>query len=209
MRTKSSVNTQMNRQRILNCAEQILLQDGLKGLSIRQIASRLNNTPGNIYHYFRGKDEILCCIVERGYLCMVELLQSTADSFEFVEEQLCQTLSTYIHYMISNRELFMILFMQDIPVLRDQVSILHRGVSQQRSSLLLLSQNLRRGKEEGKYSFADEELAAQNIWTATYGLISRMILEQVDAVQMERLIQNHLTLVLQAIQKKGEDSWKE
>lgn len=51
------------RQAILHAAEEDILQGGYKNCSMRRIAARAGVSPGNIYAYFSGKEEILDCIV--------------------------------------------------------------------------------------------------------------------------------------------------
>lgn len=51
------------RQSILHAAEEEILQEGYKKCSMRRIAARAGVSPGNIYAYFSGKEEILDCIV--------------------------------------------------------------------------------------------------------------------------------------------------
>ena len=51
------------RQAILSAAEEEILQTGYRSCSIRSIAARAGISPGNIYAYFSGKEEILDCIL--------------------------------------------------------------------------------------------------------------------------------------------------
>ena len=51
------------RQAILSAAEEEILQTGYRSCSVRSIAARAGISPGNIYAYFSGKEEILDCIL--------------------------------------------------------------------------------------------------------------------------------------------------
>lgn len=51
------------RQAILSAAEEEILQAGYRSCSVRSIAARAGISPGNIYAYFSGKEEILDCIL--------------------------------------------------------------------------------------------------------------------------------------------------
>ncbi len=51
------------RQAILSAAEEEFLQIGYRSCSVRSIAARAGISPGNIYAYFSGKEEILDCIL--------------------------------------------------------------------------------------------------------------------------------------------------
>ncbi len=51
------------RRAILSAAEEEILQSGYRSCSVRSIAARAGISPGNIYAYFSGKEEILDCIL--------------------------------------------------------------------------------------------------------------------------------------------------
>jgi len=60
------------KDRILDVALQLIIEEGFNNLSMRKIASRLGITAANIYNYYSGKDEINLNIRIRGF----ELLHS-------------------------------------------------------------------------------------------------------------------------------------
>jgi hypothetical protein len=54
--------------------------------------------------------------------------------------------------------------------------------------------------ETGKFKPMDVELTAQILWTATHGLISRLILEEnISKEQKERLINHHFEILINGI----------
>lgn len=71
------------RQSILHAAEEEILQEGYKKCSMRRIAARAGISPGNIYAYFSGKEEILGCIVRPA---LDEIQQAMKMGFAKTEE---------------------------------------------------------------------------------------------------------------------------
>lgn len=51
-------------QRILLTARKEFISQGVKDTSIRTIASKANVSVGNIYKYFKSKDELFCAVLQ-------------------------------------------------------------------------------------------------------------------------------------------------
>jgi AcrR family transcriptional regulator len=55
------------RGQIMDAARDLLLEQGLAGLSMRAIAERIEYSPATIYIYFRDKDELIRAVVQTGF----------------------------------------------------------------------------------------------------------------------------------------------
>ena len=55
------------RERIVEAARDIVSEEGLDALSMRALAVRIDHSPGTIYQYFQGKDELLRSVMEEGF----------------------------------------------------------------------------------------------------------------------------------------------
>ncbi len=53
------------RELIVQAATEIIQQDGLEGLSAREIATRINYSPGTLYNVFENLDDLLLTIEAR------------------------------------------------------------------------------------------------------------------------------------------------
>jgi AcrR family transcriptional regulator len=62
------------KEKILDVALQLILEEGFNKLSMRKIASRLGITAANIYNYYSGKDEINLKIRIRGFEILHSML---------------------------------------------------------------------------------------------------------------------------------------
>lgn len=60
------------RQQIVDAARDLLLEQGLAGLSMRSIADRIEYSPATIYSHFRDKDELVREVVHTGFELMGE-----------------------------------------------------------------------------------------------------------------------------------------
>lgn len=66
------------KQRILDSAREILVTEGMAGLSMRGLAEQIDYTPSAIYKYFKSKEDILQAIREEGFALNAKMQAETA-----------------------------------------------------------------------------------------------------------------------------------
>lgn len=59
------------RERILSAAHELFRAGGLKAVSMRKIAERIEYSPASLYHYFPNKDAIVDGLRDRGFEILV------------------------------------------------------------------------------------------------------------------------------------------
>jgi AcrR family transcriptional regulator len=188
------------RKKILDAASEILVEEGYDKLSIRKIASKIEYSPGIIYHYFKDKGEIIAFIVEEEYGKILKMLSEIPIDAENPEKTIEQTFRGYIELILEVPEKFRAILMNDIEAVQEKVNILDRGISKERKSMQGLCKVIELGIEKGKFRKMDAELTAQIIWTSTHGLISRLIIEKnVPEDQKERLINHHFEILINGL----------
>lgn len=194
MKIKDQDKINKKRQEIIFVAKEIIIQDGIEGLSIRKVATKIHQTPGIIYHYYKDKEALIDAIVEQGYQHIVETIRIPLTGT--VEEIFIKRLNIYIHAMIQDYHLFQIIMNSSSPTILEKVSFLTPGNSN-RSSLKMLCDNLQAGCNEGVFAIDNIELRAQVIMSATYGLMQRIVIEK--PINKERIIEEHIEMLLQSI----------
>ncbi|MBL4934093.1 TetR/AcrR family transcriptional regulator [Clostridium paridis] len=188
------------KNKIIDAAKEILVEEGFEKLSIRKIANKIEYSPGIIYHYFKDKGDIISVMVGEGYKRILETISKVPLNRENPEKTLEEGLRLYIDLMLKSPEEFKIILMSNIEEVKDKVNILERGISKERKSLQGLCNLVSLGMETGKFKPMDVELTAQILWTATHGLISRLILEEnISKEQKERLINHHFEILINGI----------
>lgn len=68
--SKAEVRIQAQRERILVAAQQCFIEYGFQAASMASIADTAKMSPGLIYRYFKGKNEIIVAIIERQLLLL-------------------------------------------------------------------------------------------------------------------------------------------
>ncbi|MBC2396734.1 AcrR family transcriptional regulator [Clostridium tetanomorphum] len=188
------------KKKIIDAAKNILVKEGYENLSIRKIASKIEYSPGIIYHYFKDKAEIVNFIVEDGYGNILKTISAIPVDSENPDKTIENTLRAYIELMLEIPEQFRAILMNDIEGIQEKVNILEQGIGKKRKSIGQLCKLIEIGIEKHKFRKMDIELTAQIILTSTQGLISRLILEKnMCEKQKERLINHHIEILIKGL----------
>jgi len=190
------------RKKIIDAASNILAEEGYENLSIRKIASRIEYSPGIIYHYFKDKAEIVAFVVEAGYRNILKNISEIPVDTENPDKTIVNGLKSYIELMLETPQQFRAILMNDIEDIQEKVNMLQEGVSKERKSLQGLCTLVELGIEKNRFRKMDIELTAQIIWTSTHGLLTRLILEKdITKQQKERLINHHFEILINGLLK--------
>jgi AcrR family transcriptional regulator len=103
------------RRTILDAAKEIFLEKGFRSASIRNIAEKIEYSPGTIYLYFDDKDAIFHALHEDGFqrmLAMMQPLQHVADPME----RLVAMGRVYMEFAYNNKELYDLMFIMEAPI---------------------------------------------------------------------------------------------
>ncbi|WP_339314553.1 TetR/AcrR family transcriptional regulator [Paenibacillus sp. FSL R10-2734] len=181
---------------ILQAAALLITEEGIEKLSIRKIADRIEYSPGIIYHYFHGKDEIVEKYLQQKYTDMVAGLQSVQRNVEHEvapEILLKQSLEQWIRAMLSTEVEYRNVMLNDTPAVLSHTAVLFKGAAQERKAISMLCECLARFESNELRDDLSIELTAQVIWSAAFGLIIRVIVEKdLPEEQVEALISCYL-----------------
>src|SRR3954447_2696441 len=70
------------RERILTVANELFIEQGYEGTSLREIADRLDITKAALYYHFRSKDEILTTLLAPFFELLDDLLGRLEDAHD-------------------------------------------------------------------------------------------------------------------------------
>lgn len=98
----SSRNSRMDNMRleIMKSAAAAFRRRGYYGASVDEIASALHMTKGNLYHYFRDKEEILFACHEYALNLLLKMLEKLERSPYPPREKLRRAIVSFVHMMI-------------------------------------------------------------------------------------------------------------
>jgi AcrR family transcriptional regulator len=114
MGRRSTHSPEQLRELILQAATEIIEQDGLEGLSAREIASRINYSPGTLYNVFENLDDMLLTIEARLLDKLAEQLADT-DTSGSPQEQVSRLAATYYAFSQGSPKLWSLLVEHGLP----------------------------------------------------------------------------------------------
>jgi AcrR family transcriptional regulator len=106
------------RELIIQVATEIVEQDGLEGLSAREIAKRIGYSPGTLYNVFENLDDLLLTIEARLLDRLAERLTQT-DASGTPQERLRRLAETYFVFTQEHPKLWNLLIEHRMPVGRE------------------------------------------------------------------------------------------
>jgi AcrR family transcriptional regulator len=89
---------------ILRAAARVFRRSGVAAAGMRDIAEEADLSPGNLYYYFAGKDELLFFCQDRTLDRMLEAAQAARASAIPVADQLRAVIRAHLHYTLDELE---------------------------------------------------------------------------------------------------------
>lgn len=92
--------SQRTLERILQAAEELVLEKGLAGLSIPDVVARAGSSVGGFYARFKDKNELLRALEERHYEELGTVLDQVVDPDRWRGQTLSETVRALIHVQV-------------------------------------------------------------------------------------------------------------
>jgi AcrR family transcriptional regulator len=100
---------QKTKQAILQAAHDIITEKGADGLSLREIANRIDYSPAGLYEYFDGKDDIMASVCMEGLEQFSKYLNRVPANLA-PAERLIRLGLAYLDFARNNSEQFTFIF---------------------------------------------------------------------------------------------------
>jgi len=152
---------------ILEAARDLLAEGGLDALSMRAVAARVGLSATAIYHWFRGKEDLVDRVVLHGFQ------RSEAYMWKAIEEYPVGSLErvaalgkAYIRFALENREYFKIIFAIQTPAPRHIEDVPGQG------GYRVLRQCVVEAMEAGNIRQAEPDVVVLYLWSLVHGLVT-------------------------------------
>jgi AcrR family transcriptional regulator len=89
---------------ILRAAARVFRRSGVAAAGMRDIAEEADLSPGNLYYYFAGKDELLFFCQDRTVDRMLEAAEAARASTAPIADQLRAVIRAHLHYTLEELE---------------------------------------------------------------------------------------------------------
>ncbi len=168
------------RDRILDAARELFVENGVEATTMRAIAARIEYTPTAIYHHFRDKEaliEELCYLDFRALASALVKIGEIPDPLERIRRMGL----AYADFGFDNPSQYKFMFMtQSSHVPLDKARVEKNNPEQDAYGFLV--QTVEEGLKKGLFrpEFQDEHQLAQLFWSGLHGLISLHIAKADD-----------------------------
>jgi len=154
------------RELIIQAATHIVEQDGLAGLSAREIAKRVNYSPGTLYNVFENLDDLLLTIEAR-LLDKLATRLKNVNSDGTPPQRLCQLANAYLAFTQENPKLWNLLLEHRMPASREVPDWYRAKLSSLLAPLMDALSPLLDG-----FDAQEREQAARTLWAGVHGITS-------------------------------------
>jgi len=158
------------RQRILDAARDLFVENGYDATSMRAIAKRIEYTPTAIYHHFENKEGLLVELCNQDFRFLAAAFQRIG-RVEDPIERLARIGEAYVEFALEHPKHYEFMFMTVRPV-GDAGQVVHGDPSE--DAYAFLRETVAEAIQQGRFrpEYDDAHQVAQILWGALHGLIS-------------------------------------
>lgn len=181
---------------ILKAARELFVEKGIENTSIRNIAERIEYSPGTIYLYFKDKDSILHALHTEGFQLLgqqMKVLQYVADPFE----RLLAMGRMYLQFAKENPEYYQLMF-----TIRGPMNVVESDACwvEGQTTFDILVHVVQECIDAGRFKGHDARNLSFVIWSAVHGMVVLSEGERCKVVSEEQDIDKIQEIGLEALQ---------
>ncbi|MDG1117957.1 MAG: TetR/AcrR family transcriptional regulator [Flavimaricola sp.] len=192
---------------VLDAALSLFMEQGFARTSVEQVARRAGISKGAVYLYFESKEAILVGLVNRAIAPLSEVLFENITSFEGdPRPALAQILRLMGQVMGQQRNRAVpLIVLHEAPAAPNIAALFREAVLDR--SIPAISALLAQGVAGGYIRSVDPEMTAR---TVIGPILAHIILFEIfgiakdDGLQMDRLIENHITILMAGLEPQKE-----
>ena len=161
------------RRAILTAAQDLFLEHGYEGFSLRQVAEEVGYSATTIYLYFSDKDELLLHVSLEGFQTFGKMLRAGYESSEDPRERLEALGEQYFKFGLENPANYRLMFMQRTDIRMEE---LPEGYESIKDSFGFLFRTVHECVGAG-YLHGDPQTLANFIWSGIHGIVALALVD--------------------------------
>jgi len=169
------------RERILDAARELFVEEGFDGVSMRKIAERVEYSPTAIYMHFADKEQLFMEVCHEDFR---RLAQSMAGLVQVPDpvERLRRIGDAYVEFGLQNPNHYRTMFMTPHPPIADSEEALKGKGNPEEDAYELLRATVREALSAGAFRehLRDADLISQTLWAGVHGVVSLQIAKSDD-----------------------------
>lgn len=167
------------RDQILTAARELFLERGVEKTSIRNIADKIEYSPGTIYQYFKDKGDILHHLHQDGFIELgnrFKVLRSVSDPME----RLKAMGQVYIDFALEFTDMYDLMFIMQAPM--DFLAKHEEEWNEGKATFNALKSTVAECMDKGHFAGHELEPLSYLIWSTVHGLVTLEIRQRNKAV---------------------------
>lgn len=196
------------RDKILDAARDLFISQGYEGVSMRQVAEKIEYSPTAIYVHFEDKEDLFHQLCQEDFARLAQVFQSAAMPLDPLE-RLRFIGRTYVEFGVQYPNHYKLMFMTPFPPAPlDECDEGIKG-NPEMDAYAFLKLTVQQAIDAGCFreELNDSELLSQTVWAAVHGVISLHIAKSHDQwVDWRPVMQRAelmLDVVLRGLVKEG------
>lgn len=169
---------------ILNAAREIFLEEGYENTSIRKIATKIEYSPGIIYHHFKDKNDLLLALHDKAFECKMDALFHSVQHIPDPMERLKTTGRSYLIYGIENPQDYELMFILSCTM--ETLAIKEEFWKDGAMAIGMLKENIRACIHAGYFrQDIDVDEMSLLMWSQVHGLVCLYNKERLNCYDIE------------------------
>lgn len=165
------------RTAVLDATRQLLVREGYRDLSMRDVATMVGCSVSSIYLYFAGKDELVHTLMDEGFERWHQTMLAIAGRDATPAARLEATCRAYVEFGLENPEFYEIMYMFHSDRMTRYPKELFRRA---RRNMDLMGELIRAYVPDAVQNDADARIAALALWATLHGVVSTIVSGRLD-----------------------------
>jgi len=161
------------RDRMIVAAQELFLEDGVEGVSMRKVADKVGVTAPAIYRHFKDKDELLGELINVGLQILQRYLEPALRS-DGPLQRLEQLIDRYFDFALEQPRYFDLAFLVPSHGMRMADELGRHN----RSTFMFAVQQVHLCMEQGVFKKSDPLETAIMVWAEAHGLVTLFRMER-------------------------------
>lgn len=111
----------VTKEKILDHALALIIQEGYDGFSMRKLAVRLDIAAKTIYNYFHNQDELYLHLLMKGFGHLLDNCETAIKPYKNPSDQLSASIRAYVEFGIEHANIYNLLFTWHVPKAYDYI----------------------------------------------------------------------------------------
>jgi AcrR family transcriptional regulator len=193
------------RTAVLDAARQLLVREGYRDLSMRDVARAVGCSVSSIYLYFAGKDALVHALMDEGFERWHRRMREVADAETTPGARLEAVCRAYVAFGLANPEFYEIMYMFHSDRMARYPRELFRRARRNLEELGALAAAYAADRAGAVVDSADDvQVRATALWATLHGIVSTIIADRLDRrLDRARYVEGAIRYALAGVRGAG------